>query len=141
MKDLIERVERAEGPCRELDVAIAVSIDWRWDDWEEGDPTVRGHVEKHGLGWMVERCRQSVTVWPRLLPAYTASIDAAMTLLPDGWRLRQMHFAAPCADCRKWTINLYGGREGENCFHAEAATPALALVAASLRALAMEGEE
>jgi hypothetical protein len=65
-------------------------------------------------------------------PAYTASLDAALLLVPEGWQ-----------DC--WTLE---GRfcwlrrltaEGVDEVQTEAATPALALTAAALRArLAME---
>lgn len=70
------------------------------------------------------------------LPAYTASLDAAMQLVPERWKLRQMHFNAPCADDRKWHLNLHGGKVGEDYFVGRSKSPALALCAASLRARA-----
>lgn len=63
-------------------------------------------------------------------------LDAAMTLVPEGWRLRQANFSAPCADDRKWHLNLHGGREGEDCFVGRGSSHALALTAAALRAIA-----
>lgn len=70
----------------------------------------------------------------------TASMDHAMTLLPGRWKLRGMQFSAPCADDRKWHLNLHGGREGEDRFVGRGATPALALCAAALRARAEAGD-
>ena len=54
MRDLIERLERADGPSRELDYAILREID--------------------------PRAQRSGPVYSD--PRYTGSIDAAMTLLP-----------------------------------------------------------
>jgi hypothetical protein len=62
--------------------------------------------------------------------------SAVLMLLPDRWKLRQMNFSAPCADDRKWHLNLHGGREGEDTFVGRASTPALALLAAICRAKA-----
>lgn len=72
----------------------------------------------------------------RPIPVYTASLDAAMTLAPVQWKLRQMHFNAPCADDRKWHLNLHGGRVGEDTFVGRGTSPALAICSAALRALA-----
>jgi len=51
LRDLIERVERAEGPAFALDCAIGQALRPDRDSW----------------------------------PAYSASIDAALTLAPRGW--------------------------------------------------------
>jgi hypothetical protein len=72
----------------------------------------------------------------RPVPVYTASIDAAAALIPAWWKLRHLQISAPCADDRKWNVQLHGGREGEDCFTAFAATPVLALAASALRARA-----
>lgn len=120
---LIERIEAAEGPSRELDLEVAYAVDWRWEDWEDGDPTVRGHVDKHGFDWMLARLNQSVTVWPRLLPQYTASLDAAMSLVGDNvWKAGDDDMGGPF------------GVVGDELVYA--ATPALALCAAALKARA-----
>ena len=66
-------------------------------------------------------------------PAYTASLDAAMTLVPDGWEWQmeaeetEMFFPPS-----PWTYRVEMG----NLIKVEAATPALALTAAALRARA-----
>lgn len=64
-------------------------------------------------------------------PAYTASLDAALTLVPDGWAYAfSSNLIGPgnVAGCQR--RDPFGGSE------ATAATPALALCAAALRARA-----
>lgn len=117
MVDLAARIERAEGPDRALDAEIALAAGWR--EYQPGwfrPPSV--DVNHHASE----------------LPRYTGSLDAAMQLVPSGWKLRQMHFNAPCADDRKWHLNLRGGKEGGDRFVGRGSTPALALCAAAIRA-------
>lgn len=120
--ELAARIERAEGPDRALDAEIAVAVGWRvlYDksDPNDAEPYYQPVPE---MSW-------------RAVPHCTASIDAAMQLVPNGWKLRQMHFNAPCADDRKWHLNLRGGKEGEDRFVGRGSTPALALCAAAIRA-------
>ncbi len=117
---LAERCEQASGPDRELDIAILThpAIGYR-DVHKDGRMFDRGN---DGY-WWVDDCEM------RQLPSPTASIDAAMTLVPEG------HF---------WSLTMRGEKRGG--FHAccvasgglvwhEATTPALALTAACLRAL------
>lgn len=114
--ELAARIERAEGPDRALDELIH---------------------EASGLPFVMEYYTEYATEQTRNLsyvPRYTASIDAAMQLVPCSWKLRQMHFNAPCADDRKWHLNLRGGKEGGDRFVGRGSTPALALSAAALRA-------
>lgn len=90
---LIEALERAEGPSRELDRAIWYAL----QDEMTGDPSKS--------------------------PAFTASIDAALTLVPEGF---------------SWAVGSDGGASvfgpGGHMFKGLAATPAIALVIAALRA-------
>ena len=87
---------------RALDLEIARSV-----GWDSAQSSGRG--DRYGI------------------PAYTASLDAAMTLVPEG---------------RWWSVN--GGNRADvwasgyidERWHATAATPALALTAAALRARA-----
>ena len=73
---------------------------------------------------------------------FTASLDAAMTLVPEGCGVHlcsdYSDDLAPdshtCALTGKWTVRVYTPQHGS--FKYLAATPALALCAASLRALA-----
>lgn len=112
---LAERTEALTGPCRETDGCIWYAC-----------------VEKPGAAGRLDR--DMIGRWP----AFTGSLDAAMSLVPEGWKPRQINFSAPCADDRKWHLNLHGGPEGQNCFVGRAATPALALTAAALRARAAQ---
>lgn len=65
-------------------------------------------------------------------PAYTASLDAAMSLVPSGWSFmvdsaeNRLHAQAKLGRSYPTNANAY----------AEASTPPLALTAASLRAIA-----
>lgn len=108
MTDLIERIESAKGPSRELDAEIAPLVGLRVVD--EGHPIGRCFYDKLGHGVP--------------LPSFTASIDAALTLVPEGLAgIVSIDFG-------------YARLEREDGEHwsSDAATPALALVAAALRA-------
>lgn len=78
MGDLIARLEAATGADRELDADIAVAV--------SGDPeaiVVRPHegtIFTHKPGWWCDGNDKS-----HLAPEFTASIDAAMTLVPEDW--------------------------------------------------------
>jgi hypothetical protein len=100
---LAERCEQAVGPDRELDFAIAAGVGW------PDSPNLHQHARR-----------------------YTESIDAAVTLVPEGrgYELRQGNSGARRALCRMWD-----GR-GIWTDGTVAATPALALCAAALRARA-----
>ena len=118
MADLAERCEQATGPDRELDYAIADSV-----LGTVKPPYRRGRCDR-----------------------YTASLDAAMSLVPEGWVMAALCQREPWF-CRletddfdsmtfgkgeDWITEITAGQEAM----ATAATPALALCAASLRARA-----
>ncbi|MDH3376209.1 MAG: hypothetical protein OEQ39_04475 [Gammaproteobacteria bacterium] len=108
MKDLIERLEAAESGSRELDANIALSM----------GGSVKLVPGPNGAQW----------------PHYTTSIDAALTLVPEGWRWQVSGFEASgeaCVDSLALDLERYGA----------AATPALALVIAALRAMEAENRE
>lgn len=136
---LADRCEAATGPDRGLDAVIAVAVGGYFTippKWE-GGPLSYGYVNADGE-----------EVHPgqggdQLVKPYTASLDAAMTLVPQTEQeatdiqrlLRDGKWSAfakvSCIDDRGWS---YGDK-------AYAATPALALCAAALRArAAMEGK-
>jgi hypothetical protein len=116
--ELAERCEKAEGPDRELDAEILdVLQNQSWDWWEELDPK-----------W-----------WARGAFTPTASLDAAMTLVPEGWRTAMV--SEPETDGKwHWRLGpkvdhrLYG-RGGRDGF---AITSPLALCAAALKARATQ---
>lgn len=105
--DLAERCERATGPDRELDYELAM---------------VAGYTE---IGHRVYRDPQGK--YYGSAPYYTRSIDAAMTLVPEGaeWECGTAHLVN-----RGWANVITRDRESKG----KAATPALALCAAALRA-------
>ena len=110
MLELIERIEALEGPDREVDALIWFECIGKADGWEYD-----GHQRK----------------------PYTASLDAAMTLVPEGWSglfgFQGTHdYIEERGHAHIQTI------VGEKEACAEAATPALALCAAALRARSSE---
>jgi hypothetical protein len=113
---LAERVERAAGADRELDAEIAVAV-------TPGMFCDGGYVGFTGAGDM------------RPPPAYTASLDAAAALVPAGcgYQLRRSPNGRTVA-------YLWDGK-GFWSPTVVAATPALALTAAALRAIAEEMQE
>jgi hypothetical protein len=142
---LADRCEKATGPVRALDVEILVAIDWREPEWEEGERTAREMAERHGLPWLVSRAVEGYNSTWRHLPRLTASIDAAMTLVPEGWVLGDLYEEAPLsqwvAELRKWHLTSFDkvvfsdSTPDQHC-----ATAALALCAAALRARAAQDQ-
>lgn len=133
---IIERVEAATGPDRELDLAIhhiAQAKRYRWAEFGGAHPDQRlvaVEVEPEGLhetmylSWI-----DKADV--RTIPAYTASLDAAMTLVPEGsseWNVEGWGSPSAVHDGRLSTAWVSGARR------VYAATPALALCAAALKA-------
>ena len=146
MKDLIERIEAALGPDREIDCRIAHSIDWRHPSERlGGEPeSCRTYVQH----WLMikddepdfthpDRCKWSV------IPDYSASIDAAMTLVDPRalWAHGNMEEGPFARLCWPQPDGTFGGGYVEaNC-----ATVPLSIVCAALKArsdcLARYGED
>jgi hypothetical protein len=150
---LAERCEKATGPDRELDAEIAVAIEYEL-------PNPMGECRAHlrvphlsdeceaGTYWLVQRSGMSLQTAPR----YTASLDAAIELVPEGWdwlvrndveergsfanvsRPNKQHIIDTWDEERRC---FYAGNT-DGCNYAQAATPALALTAAALRARAAQ---
>lgn len=148
MTDLVElakRVEALDGPCRETDAEIGAAcriIDGGPLDLI-GEPFFRVSPCKRRVehGSCVEG--DDVVVKSREPARFTASLDAAMTLVLEGWP--SVYLAR--TDDGRWHAAL-AGNDGhmmaedpeEYYVEADAATPALALTAAAIRALAAQGE-
>jgi len=130
MSELLElagRVEAANGWNRELDALVAAVCRTGAEEWEwaarypawVAEPNGRVSLERNGPSFAA--------------PNYTASLDAAMTLVPDGWVLilTVSHAGSyvRLADDRVDPVRL-DDTEGAS------ATAALALCAAALRARA-----
>lgn len=138
---LAERCEKESEGSRELDGLI-----WKAACEKPGDIWSRDLID--GNIWM--RQDPEDTVAYEAPPAYTTSLDAAMTLVLGGWWLTLDRYSisdkAPDPFAwRVWLRRLVGDVDGDGTsFHQEkfarATTPALALCAAALRAAAeMEG--
>ena len=122
---LAERVEQASGPNRALDAAIHVAL---------FIPSERaGRIDVDELrgvvGWHpIDGPYQSAVDAKR----FTSSIDAAMTLVPEGWeRIQQEQARVSDGSVRCWATVDNWPASPRRC-----ATPALALCAAALRARA-----
>ena len=121
MNDLADRIEALTGPCREVDAAImAINFDWRRRALSKGSPF-------RDLCW-VDKSSGKWKTTARQGYEYTASIDAAMTLVPEGGFAEINTYENP--DCFVWP------GKGEECFQGTGATPAIALAAAAIRARA-----
>jgi hypothetical protein len=112
VSDLAERCEAATGPDRELS----------WDIWEAiGEPV----IDDYSLNGSA--------------PAYTASLDAAMTLVPEGyyWTLSLGCKAGRDSEFGPYWAELYSMADYRSHIDVEeipGTTPALALCAAALKA-------
>jgi len=113
LEELAARAESSAGADRELDAAI-------FDATNE-----RAH----------ERNGRDLLPWAH---CYTSSLDAAMTLVPEGWRLVRLG-ETPVDDAGPWEA-LIAQREAAfgraRTSAVQAKTAPLAIVAASLRARA-----
>lgn len=137
LTSLIERLEKATEGSRDLDWAIDCIL----KPWHAGCQCEYWTVDNndlYGIRWFSEEKQK----WfPDHLPTYTDSIDAAVELVPDGWQIsrfetkdtsRKHHF-----DLAHVTPNLDNDGGWASCPTREAsraATPAIALCIASLRA-------
>ena len=127
LMELAGRCEKLEGPCRETDAEITRGI----------MPELKLH--RIGRDWF---CEASVYSGPVDITGYTASIDAAMSLVPEGWNWMTGNRDLPLA--RAYVNNgqphftgMAARKNPANIWHAVvAATPAIALTAAALRARA-----
>lgn len=119
MDELIKRLEAASGPDRELDADIATSL---------GKPVCKDDP----CNWVIK--------YPgaydyRKLPRYTASIDAALTLVPEGLDWFVKHYASAGGKYGAVvTSPEIAARSWGDYSHDDAATPAIALCIAALRA-------
>jgi hypothetical protein len=118
---LAARVEAAQGADRELDGEISRAIGtpgWRLSD----------------AGRWFQSCLRRAQFAP------TSSLDAAVSLVPEGWEWAAGintpgYFRDGCAG---WARVFPRSRQDQGTGNRYATTPALALTAAALRALAEE---
>lgn len=107
MKDLIERLEKASGPDRELDRDIARASGW---------------FERDGIWYQPIDGFDYPNAY---VPKYSASLDASLALVPEGWEWA-LYFEG----------GKYRAEAGDPllAIGAEADSPALALCIAFLQA-------
>jgi hypothetical protein len=120
LEALADRCKTATGPDRDLDCAIAAAVGWREIELPHGS---RYCISPDG-----RECSHGLIAYA---PRFTASLDAAMTLVPEGWwwvadgHARASLFREDAADQ----------------IISKAATPSLALCSAALRARAAHKEQ
>lgn len=144
---LAERFEQASGPDRELDYRIGYALGWRFNgfewpgrqscDQEELSDQQFADLDMMAGGWK----RPDQDEWPypgtnnNVVPRWSSSIDAAMTLVPEG-QLFILYSDGSCEIGPQPT----DGSIMQPVAKAEAATPALALCSAALRARSVQEE-
>lgn len=112
--ELADRCEKAAGPDRELDAVIWLHL-----------PEQESHAWKHEGDEFSHAYQISGADF---IPKFTASLDAAMTLVPEGQSVRMgTNSGAPWAQCRRHAMS--------ECFNGSAATLALCICAAALRSI------
>ncbi len=139
LMDLADRVEKAQGADRELDAAIFVALTPEAYGVERRP--LDGLIDNDTAGWLLrwDPPRRWSDSWRPIL-RYTASLDAALSLVPEGWRWSLDHTQnPPYRDCGRATLYAPGdGWTPADVSEIYGATPALALCAAALRARAEE---
>lgn len=124
LETLLARVLEGEGPDRELNAEIEA-----WLTGRVTHPRKPGWTfEKQDAEWKLARLADSpfISQASRPAPLYTASLDAALTLVPEGWTWARYHGGAfECAVLDERRSRFERG---------EAATPARALIAACIKA-------
>ena len=121
MTDLIERIEAAQSPCRELDARIEV-------EKRRLDAYAAGLSDKTRAQWRWMRNGGVFDTHTEYsAPKYTGDISAALTLVPDDFDvsifIRRGTLESAChleSSCELWA--------------GHSATPALAICAAAIRA-------
>lgn len=115
--ELAERCEQATGPDRELNIALLPLVGLRFVD------------EGHPIGEVCYEQNNHAVPMPR----FTASLDAAMTLVPEGFAWE----AGFCEGKHAASVSSNGNRMPDATI---CATVALALCAAALKARAQSQE-
>lgn len=136
MDELIARLEAASGPDSAADKAIArfmvATAGWIEHPWSGF----------RGMFFTNERDEDQCRLGEEA-PRFTSSLDAALSLVPEGYAIERLGIW-PGHPATVTVLATYKGQDGmywhdlgkNGRFEAEAATPALALVIASLKARA-----
>lgn len=122
-RGLIARIEAASEGSRPLDIEIARALEPEAPIWPFGYCTT-----------------DEEPIWqPRAsgkceVPRWTTSLDAALTLVPEGCGVELSRYWLASADDARWSAVLRWGLSGAYADALDKPTPALAIVAAALRA-------
>jgi hypothetical protein len=143
-------VEALMGPDRETDLLIyahQTGKQWRWAEFGGAFGTIDPQAAQVAVQvhpWDGTKHEHKIHFGERdvvIVPAYTASLDAAMSLVPEGWQGDGLKWwEGEASSCDLVATSLEGDRWTRTGVmprvSACASTPALALTAAALRALA-----
>lgn len=123
--DLIERLEKATGPDRQLDAEIMRAVCSELSDTMVTD-----------TGWCVGGDHAA----PSKAKDYTGSIDAALTLVPEGYWLDIETGTQKLAPSFEWPIVEIGEQHtGLSIWRGQAKTLALGICLAAIRARSAGG--
>ena len=137
MAALASIVEALQDTDREVDAEIAIAVDGGEIVWLQANGTMDMYPARQYVSAMHVRGFGRAPI-----PAYTASIDAAMALLPENWVVASLEWwpvtTRSSVTLREVRKNSWGIGYDEDCGDARswASTPALAITAAAIRALA-----
>jgi len=129
---VIEMLERATGPDARLDAVIACAVKFR--DLRPAEPDDFGG--KYGYRPGDIKCEHGFLMADR----YTRSLDAALTLVPEGWSLDDLTTPDPTSkvrNCAEAEVMPFVGNDAgwpHGAQRAVAPTAPLALCIAALRA-------
>ena len=121
MQELISKLEAASGGSKELDAEIADAVGVA----SRSRRTASG--KSKGREWFVDS-HGGVQTWAQDPPPYTTSLDAALTLVPEGWT-----GIIPVSGGDDAWLWQSGGGAGRGV-RVSGTTPALALTIAALKA-------
>lgn len=127
LSSLIARLEQAESGSRELDLEIwnAVSKDAPWRFWREENETIT-----------CDRYGPDAVGNPILsLDQFSRSLDAAITLVPDGFSIQAHLFPGHPVLGMNWEVG-----HGSSGRHATSAALALVIAALKARSRAQENQ-
>ena len=125
--ELIAALEKATGPDRELDCEIALAVDGGEIVWKMANYTMESHPARRYASSDHVGGYGNAPV-----PQYTASIDAALTLVPEGWT-RDVDATAPEMGIAVTLYEPKGGPDGKRAI-GDHASEAIAICLAALRA-------
>lgn len=100
ISELIAWLEGASEGSRELDAMIAVAINFVSPERSKPNPlptivprSWRQMDAEYGVEYLIECINDDRSVWSVWIPRYSSSVDAALTLIPDGRFLEMQRYS------------------------------------------------